>query len=102
VERTLNKIISYAVNICDPEMIILFGSMAGSGYDVFSDMDLLVITENSICKKDSARSIESYINEFSLKADILIYSRKELEAETVIPYSFMQGVYNSGRIVYQK
>lgn len=76
--------------------------MANSGSDVFSDVDFLIVTENSFSKKDIARSIESYINEFSVKADILIYSRKEIEADSVTPYSFLQGVLKSGRIVYKK
>ncbi len=102
MQRTLEKIIHYAAGVSDPEKIILFGSMVNSKTDVFSDVDLLIITDDSFYKKDIARRIESYINEFSVKADVLVYSMKEIEADSFIPNSFLQGIIKFGKIVYKK
>lgn len=40
----LKKIISYIVYVAEPEKIILFGSYAYGRNDVYSDIDLLIIT----------------------------------------------------------
>ena len=48
MKRTLAKIIDYAVRVAVPERIILFGSMVNGNANVFSDVDLLIISENTL------------------------------------------------------
>jgi len=73
MKMTLQKIIDYAVEIAEPEIIILFGSMANGMINSFSDVDLLIISENTWMKKDIIAKIVSYSSELSLKIDVLIY-----------------------------
>lgn len=101
MKRTLEKIIEYAVRVVDPDMIILFGSMADDKANVFSDVDLLIVSENTLIKKDITAKIVSYSSELSLKTDILIYSKSEIERETQKPNSFMEAIIKSGRVVYK-
>lgn len=102
MKQTLKKIIDYVVGAADPDMVILFGSMANGLPNVFSDVDLLIITENSPYKKDIAARIISYSNELSLKTDVLIYSRSEMERESQKPNSFIAAIIESGKVVYKK
>ncbi|MBW2737690.1 MAG: hypothetical protein JRE64_02340 [Deltaproteobacteria bacterium] len=76
MKRTLKKIIDYAVVIAEPEMIILFGSMA-------NEMTI------------------SYSSELSLKADVLIYSGSEIERESQKSNSFIAAIIKSGKVVYK-
>jgi len=101
MKRTLKKIIDYAVVIAEPEMIILFGSMANEMTNVFSDVDLLIVSENTFMKKDITAKIVSYSSELSLKADVLIYSGSEIERESQKSNSFIAAIIKSGKVVYK-
>jgi predicted nucleotidyltransferase len=98
---TLQKIIDYAVGIAEPEMIILFGSMANGMINSFSDVDLLIISENTWMKKDIIAKIVSYSSELSLKIDVLIYSRSEIEKKSQKSNSFIAAIIKSGKVVYK-
>lgn len=101
MKRTLEKIINYAAGIAEPEMIILFGSMADEITNVFSDVDLLVVSENTIFKKDIIDKIVSYSSELSIKTDALIYSRSEIERESQESNSFIAAIIKSGKVVFE-
>jgi predicted nucleotidyltransferase len=101
MNKTLTKIVDYAVRIADPEKIILFGSMANGNSNHFSDIDLLIISENSFTKKEITAKIESFTKELSLKADILFYSGSEIEDELRRNNSFVNAIFKSGKIVYE-
>ena len=51
LEQTIKKIIDYIVHVTEPKEIILFGSMADGTANVYSDIDVLIISENDIIKK---------------------------------------------------
>ena len=100
MKRTLEKIIDYAATVAEPEMIILFGSMANGKTNAFSDVDLLIVSENILRKKAVSTRIASYASELSLKADVLIYSKSEIERECQKTNSFIGEIMKSGEIVY--
>lgn len=102
MKNTLGKIIDYAARITDPEEIILFGSMSTGKANWFSDVDLLIISENPAIKKEVVARVRSFSRELSLKSDVLIYSKSEIEMETKRPNSFIAAIIKSGKIVYEK
>ena len=101
MKNTLRKIIDYAARIADPEEIILFGSMNSGKANSFSDVDLLIISDNPAIKKDVAARIRSFSRELSLKSDVLICSKSEIERETQKPNSFIGAIIKSGKSVYK-
>jgi predicted nucleotidyltransferase len=102
LKRTIEKIVSYAVSVTDPEEIVVFGSMINGTANVNSDLDLLIITESGINKKEAVARIRNQANQFSLKTDVLIYSKYEFEKEIKIENSFIKAVQKSGKIIYKK
>jgi predicted nucleotidyltransferase len=98
----LEKIVSYAIHVTEPEMIILFGSVARGTNNVYSDIDLLIITRQSYRKKELEMQISSFAKEYSLKADILISTPREIEKEALKADSFLSSVMKSGKILYQR
>lgn len=102
MNRTLSKIVDFAVRVAEPERIILFGSMANGSANVFSDIDLLIILENTFAKKDIAAKIVSYTREMSLKADVLVYSESEIENERHKINSFVATILKSGKLLFEK
>lgn len=102
MKRTIEEIVEYAASVADPEKIILFGSMAQERNNVYSDVDLLVVSENPEIKREVMAKIKSFSNQLSLKIDVLIYSRLEIEREYLKPNSFIAAVIKSGKVVYKK
>lgn len=80
--------------------IILFGSLAEEDVDVFSDLDLLVIMPPEKSGKEWMRLAYENVDR-GIASDIIIYSQKELQ-ENLARSSFLRGILDSGRIVYEK
>ena len=102
LKGTIKRIVTYAVFVTEPEEIILFGSMANGGVNVYSDIDLLIISNSEISKKEASMRIKNYCHQFSLKSDALIFSNLEFEKEMNTPNSFVKAVQKSGKIIYKK
>ncbi len=101
MRKTIERIIEYASRISDAEQIILFGSMANATNDVYSDLDLLIVSEDIFSKKQTIEKIKQFASEFSVSADVLVYSRRQIEKESEQSFSFISGIIKSGKIVYQ-
>lgn len=101
MKKTIDRIIEYASQIADAEQIILFGSMANATNNVHSDLDLLIVSEDVFFKKQTIEKIKQFASEFSVSADILIYSKQQIETESEQDFSFISGILKSGKIVYQ-
>ena len=102
MQKTLARITNYIIHLADPEMIILFGSQARGSGTVQSDIDLLVISENITGRKYIARQIEFFAGELSVKTDILIHNKEEIEKASQKPGSFLDSVHKEGKIIYKK
>jgi predicted nucleotidyltransferase len=102
VKKAIQRIISYAAQIANPDKIILFGSMSNGTQDVYSDLDLLIISDNAVLKKQITEQIKHFAEEFAISADVLVYSNAAVEREIKETNSFLAGVMKSGKIVYQK
>ena len=76
--------------------------MSNDGANSFSDIDLLVISEDLFIKEHIKTSVISYANELSIKADVLVYSESEIEREHQKNNSFILAAIKSGKIVYTK
>lgn len=99
---SIEKIVNYAVKITDPEEIIIFGSMVNGNANIFSDIDLLIITESRIHTKEAIERIKDFAHQISLQADILLYTPSVFQRELATPFSFVQAIYKSGKIIYKK
>lgn len=102
LKGTIDKIIAYAVHVTDPEEVILFGSMVKGTANVHSDVDLLIISESGIDRKEVTKRIKEYCHQYSLKCDVLIYSNSELRKERNMPNSFVRAARKYGAIKFKK
>lgn len=101
MKRTIEKIINYIKYVAEPEEIVLFGSVAKGNDNVFSDLDLLIVSE-SCAKKYINEKVISFSKELSVKIDLLIYSQREIEVELINPISFISAIVKCGKIIYKK
>lgn len=102
MNATLQKIIDYTILIADPEKIILFGSMASGNITSQSDVDLLIVLDDTDKKRELSKMITTFCKGFSLRTDVLIYSETELAWEKQKPNSFLSAICKDGKLVYHK
>ena len=102
MKRALERIISYAVELARPEKIILFGSLTDGTDNLYSDVDLLVVTESSYLSKELELRISSFAKEHALEADVLVRTPSQLAQAALNPLSFLATAVNHGQIVYEK
>jgi len=100
VYSVISRIVDYAARISDPEEIILFGSMGNGNHNVHSDLDLLIVVKETAGKSQIAGLVKRYAYELSITADVLVYTRQELNERGSRPDSFLAGVIASGKTVY--
>lgn len=80
--------------------IVLFGSFVKGDIDIFSDLDLLVIMPPERSGKEWMKLVYENV-ERGIASDIIVYNQKELE-EKLPTSSFLRGILNSGKVVYEK
>lgn len=84
-----------------PVAIYLFGSYAYGQPGQHSDIDLLVIVEDSSLTA-YARDALAYraIGAIGVSKDVQVYTRKEFEERSALPISFERTVKQKGKLVY--
>ena len=101
MQKALAAIIDYAVYIAKPEKVLLFGSYARGDNNVYSDIDLLVITRHNYMKKEMENQIILYAREFSLRADVFIHTPDDIKNAMKKPLSFLSFIIRNGKSVYE-
>lgn len=102
MEKTISRIVEYAGKIADPISIYVFGSMASGSHNEYSDLDLLIITEQEAPSKQISELVRSYAAQYCLAVDVLVYSSHRLEEAIRQPYSFIQSILKTAKKVYKK
>ena len=109
IKSSLDQIVSRLLTV-DPYRIVLFGSLASGMEKAESDIDLLVILdsetisqtyEERIKKKLTVRNSIREINK-QIPIDLLVYTKAEYDLLQKHGISFLKGIENSGRTLYEK
>ncbi|MBI4580059.1 MAG: nucleotidyltransferase domain-containing protein [Planctomycetes bacterium] len=95
--------VSRLCEVFAPITIYLFGSYAGGTPGPHSDIDLLVIVENSDLDPYE-RDARAYLALCGLGVakDVQVYTRSEFEEQASLPSSFARTVRTRGRILYER
>jgi predicted nucleotidyltransferase len=102
MKRVIERVLDYAVQISEPLEVVLFGSMADGTDNVHSDLDLLLVVDEGCPTWQIAGLVKRYAYEFALRADVLVYTRRELEEKSEQPDSFLASVLGTGTTIYIK
>lgn len=88
-EKQINSIVDIIVKRAKPDKIILFGSYAYGQPTNDSDVDILIIKEDSdVSKYKRGREIRKYLRGIGIPLDILVYTQEELNEWKDIKGSF--------------
>ncbi len=84
-----------------PVAIYLYGSYAYGTPDRHSDLDLLVVVEDSAMNPyDRDAAAYRALSGLGVAKDVQVYTRKEFEERSALPVSFERTVKQKGKIVY--
>ncbi len=103
-EVEIKDITNRIVEFMDPQKILLFGSYAKGTANEHSDLDLLVIVEDSDLPKGK-REVLLYNwlgTRYSFPKDILIRTKSEVEEWKNVRQAFITSAANESKVLYEK
>ncbi len=101
IEKAKNTILKAV----DVEQIILFGSYARGDYNKDSDIDLMVIIEGKIDRKEKNKILDKMAIIFfenNLNVDFLIETKEDIEKYRNIIGTIIKTALEQGRILWKK
>jgi len=101
LDQTLNKAIERLCAALAPVVVYFFGSYVYGAPGPYSDLDLLVVVEESPLGPYERDAIAyRALGDIRLPIDVQVYTRTEFEKQASLPVSFERTVKNKGRVVY--
>ena len=102
INSETDQIIERIIQYCQPEKIILFGSVARNDIKENSDIDLLIIKESDIKRpfrvKEIFTALRGMVRNYPL--DAIVYTPEELDKRILIGDYFIKRILSEGRTVY--
>ncbi len=98
VEAAVQKI----VQVCSPRKLILFGSYVRGEVGINSDLDVLVVVNDSVedTRKESVR-IRRMLRGISMPMDILVVPESKLKQLGELPGLIYREALEHGKVVYE-
>lgn len=102
-QKQIEKIVKRIASNHNPEKIILFGSYAYGVPTEDSDLDLLVVVENSEQPRyRRARGIRKHLWGIAeVPKDILVYTQEEIDEWKEVEEAFITSTIRRGRVLYE-
>lgn len=102
-QEVIDEVVKRLVEGLDPERIILFGSYAYGQPDAGSDLDLVIVVDESR-ESPHRRDQAAYrcLRGIPVAKDLLVMTRAELERESSVATSFARVVVDRGKVLYER
>ena len=103
-ELEIQDITKRIVEFIHPQKVLLFGSYAKGNANEHSDLDLLVIVENSeLPKRKREVLLYNWLGtRYSFPKDILIRTASEVEEWKNVRQAFITSVHNEAKVLYER
>jgi predicted nucleotidyltransferase len=102
VEQSLPQAIDRIVRELRPEKIILFGSYAYGDPTPDSDVDLLVIMETGLPKRQRSWEVARLLIPRPFPVDILVRTPEEIQHAFAAGDFFIQEIVSKGKVLYER
>ena len=101
-DELLRNVTRRIVDALAPEQVILFGSYAEGRATADSDLDLLVVTERPVSRKERWLRTQSLFRDMPLPIQVITISRQEFEETRDVIGGIAYPAARYGRIIYAK
>jgi len=101
-EKEIGNLIDRIVTRIQPQKVIIYGSYAKDTATSKSDLDILVIKETELPMANRANDLKPILSNSLVPVDVHIYTPEEVAEYGQEPFSFINCILNSGKIVFEK
>ena len=101
-EKIQSDIVSRIVDAIHPHKIILFGSYAYGNPAPDSDVDLVVVTETPLPKRQTSVALWNLLGDIPFPKDIIVASREEFDFYSHEAGSVMRTAHEKGVVIYAR
>ena len=102
-QAQIQDVVDKIVQGYQPEKIILFGSYAYGTPTEDSDLDLLIIKDDSALKKRQRKQeLEKLFWGLNFSIDAQVYTNEEFKSEKDISNCFFEEIIKTGKTMYEK
>lgn len=101
-EKEIRNLIDRIVTRIQPQKVIIFGSYAKDTATSKSDLDILVIKQTELSMANRADDLKPILANSLVPVDVHIYTPEEVEEYGREPFSFINCILNSGKIIFEK
>ena len=99
-KKVQGEIVARIVEAIHPLKIILFGSYAYGNPAPDSDVDLIVVTETPLPKRQTSVAIWNLLGNIPLPKDIIVTSRSEFDFYCQEAGSVLRTAHEKGVVIY--
>jgi len=100
IEQTLPELVRRIVQVAHPRQVILFGSAARGEIGPHSDVDLLVVVNETPHRRRLAQAIYRNLVGVGLAADIVVVTMQDLDDYKAHPYTVIRPALEEGKVIY--
>ena len=103
-ETEIKDITKKIVDFINPQKILLFGSYANGTANKHSDLDLLVVVENSeLSKRQREMSLYNFLGaQYNFPKDILIRTVAEIDEWKNVRQAFITSISREAKVLYER
>jgi predicted nucleotidyltransferase len=96
----LEELVRRIVEAVHPLRIILFGSAARGEMGPDSDLDVLVVMQDGIHRRETAQLIRRHLMGFGFAKDIAVVTESDIKKYESNPYMLIKPALDEGRELY--
>jgi len=100
-EKQINEVIKRIAENYHPDKIILFGSYAYGVPDKDSDLDLLIIKDDTSPKLERNRKVRRYLRDLTFPVDVIVKTNHEFEEWRDIIGTIAYPAAKYGKMLYE-
>lgn len=100
-QTTLGEMVRRIVAQCQPRQVILFGSRATGHATATSDVDLLVVAEGRVPKRQQAVALYRALRDLGVPKDIVVVRPEEFSRYRDVRGTVIYSAAHDGRVVYE-
>lgn len=101
IKKIIDNIASKIIEQNNPLKIFLFGSAVNQSGQDPNDLDFLIIKESALRRDKRDIEIRENLSDIVYPMDIFVYTPQEYEKFKNLPFSFINKIVNSGKLLYE-
>lgn len=100
-DNLMSEIVRRIVAEARPQKVVLFGSRGRGEARPDSDIDLLVVSNDSRSRAQRAADLYGVLSDIIIPMDVLVYRPEEIEEWQNVPQAFVTTPMREGRVLYE-